>query len=371
MKAGRLLLAVILLALVATGIWLGMNPRKPSSAVPAASSPTPSPTPALAPSAPEAPPLETKLLEELLETFVTTTHDDAERARAMLENIRREIRSLPPEHASQIIQNFLASGKDATTGLQFVPGENDTLIEAPTLRIFLLDLLEKIDPEAAARLANAILNAPANADEWAIALRTRQNTQPATLPQNLTSLQRALQNPEWIAKPSQGLLHALDLAAMAGDFSTVMRLAELAEPPENETWAEGLAVTMHRMARESPAATLRELNANPDFLAEQPLARADLIAYANLANPEERRLVEERLANPQISLDEKQKILHMLVAPGEFVHEGLFTEAPGMVMAQDEEARFSVLIATMTDWLELFPELRPSIREVAEYLTLE
>jgi len=91
--------------------------------------------------------------------------------RLMLVKLRRMLDALPPDAASREIQSFLASGRDAPTGLDVKVESGGSLGDASSLRVFLLDYLGRIDKPAGGRLAEEVLSAYTTPDEWAVSLR--------------------------------------------------------------------------------------------------------------------------------------------------------------------------------------------------------
>jgi len=95
----------------------------------------------------------------------------SEEGRQTLAALRRYLSSVPSESAATAIRNWLDTGEDAATQLEFKVGREGSLKEAPSLRVFLLDYLTQIDPAAASSCAEKILGTMNAPDEWAISLR--------------------------------------------------------------------------------------------------------------------------------------------------------------------------------------------------------
>jgi hypothetical protein len=80
-----------------------------------------------------------------------------------------------PDRAAATLLQFLQSGEDEATGLEFAVGEAG-LEEWPSLRAFLLDLLGKIDPEMASRYAlETVIPAKNSTVEYAVSLQILWN----------------------------------------------------------------------------------------------------------------------------------------------------------------------------------------------------
>ncbi len=306
---------------------------------------------------------ESPLLEAQKYFSASSFTNDATANRAYLADLRRTLRSLPRADAVHILMQFLDSGIDAATGLRFQPGAGGMLLEAPTLRVFALDLLGELAPEEAARISRPILDTRSSQDEWAIALRNAHSA----LPDPIHVLAQALDHAPWVASPTSGLLHTLDLISLEGDTRLLPRVEQLRTTAPS-AWRKASTVSLHRLASLHPQTTFRYINEHPTWLGDSPLIRADLFASADLSDLTQLQLIEPRLADPGVSYEEKEKLLLMLASPGYFLNEGLFTRPGEPPSAQDYSQRDAQLLRLVDEWSARFPELHTPLQELREFL---
>ena len=326
------------------------TPRSPSGAV------------KKAPASPTASPIE-KLLA-LLEAGTATEAD--------LDALKRALLAADPALATAAIRDFLATGRDARTGLDFTlrPGGELT---APTLRVLLMDVLGRIAKRdgstAAAQLARATLEKKDSADEWAIALRNVAWAEPATTAYLAAKAREMLAYAPWRAAPTGGMLEAFDVIVFTKDASLTAELADAQNDP-NAQLRHAAEVALDRLAAASPLGVMNYLNANPATLAERPMLRADYFAKADLAAPGQKTALEFYLGRPDIADAEKTKLLKALAAPAAFVSENLLTEPPPEF---DEAAHEHAILAAVGEWLtgQRFPALQTQLLQLQRRLARE
>jgi len=73
-----------------------------------------------------------------------------------LADLRQALSEAKPNEASMAIRQFLDSKADAPTGEGFKINGNHFLDQSPTLRVYLLDYLQQIDPGAAAGFSRGL-----------------------------------------------------------------------------------------------------------------------------------------------------------------------------------------------------------------------
>jgi hypothetical protein len=227
-------------------------------------------------------------------------------SRRLLLNLAKNLDSAKPISAVAAIVDYLHSGRDAQTGLEFVLSpEGGTLEESPTLRAWLMDLLGSLDPVAAASLARAQLSErrSRNGGESALAMRNlvwgsgqplagvdRQILQSASL--------EHVANPKWSADPETGYLEGFDAAVFIPSRAATERLAEIiahASNPRAMRFAAGLA--LERIAEVSHADSLAAIAAS----SLDPSIKGDLLARANPADDDAMRVLEDFLSNADAS----------------------------------------------------------------------
>lgn len=225
---------------------------------------------------------------------------------AALEELRRELLALPRDQTVAGITRFLDTRDDQFTQLGFAVGPGGVLTESPTLRVYLLDLLADIDPVSAAAYAETVLATSASADEWAIAMRNvaRGRTDEAgnaLLRERFTQL---LHNPDWLEHPTAGFLEAFDVAVHLRSPALVPELMALVNTNGTQASAHAAHLALDRMIQRDPVPALAALLRDPAGLPGHDLTRAGYVARANVAEPQQRQLVEAYLLNPQLGTEE-------------------------------------------------------------------
>ena len=366
----------LLFALAITFLLLGFG-RRTSVTVPlpvnppGASTPAPGSTPRPASQgtgAKKMPPTSSdNPIEKLFAKLAAGTASEAD-----LDAFKRLLLAADPALATAAIREFLASGRDVRTGLEFTlrPGGD---INAPTLRVLLMDVLGRIAKRdggtAAAQLARATLEKKDSPDEWAIALRNVAWAEPKATTYLAAKAREMLAHAAWRSAPTGGLLEAFDVIVFTKDASLTADLAEAQKDP-NEQLRHAADVALDRLAAANPLDVMNFLNANPALLTERPMLRADYFAKADLAAPGQKTALEFYLGRPDIAETEKAKLLKALATPATFVSENLLTEPPP---EPDDAAREHAILAAVQEWLagKRFPPLQAQLLGLQRRLARE
>ena len=155
---------------------------------------------------------------------------------AALAALRTTLHQAEPAAAVAAMRQFLAGREDAATGLGFKVGPNGVLVDAPTLRTFMMDQLGIISGQAgladAAEAGRETLGAMTSSDEWALAMRNVAWADPSGSKAFLAGkVREMIAYTPWQQQPSPGFLEAFDVAAYTGDASLFNDLAPLAREP--------------------------------------------------------------------------------------------------------------------------------------------
>ena len=289
-----------------------------------------------------------------------------------LEALKRTLLAADPALATAAIRDFLATGRDARTGLDFAlrPGGD---LAAPTLRVLLMDVLGRIakrdGTDAAAKVARETLEKKDSADEWAIALRNVAWAEPKATAYLAAKAREMLAHAPWRAAPTSGMLEAFDVIVFTKDASLTADLASAQSDP-NEQLRHAADVALDRLAAASPLDVMSYLNAHPTTLAERPMLRADYFAKADLTQPGQKTALEFYLGRPDIADAEKTKLLKALATPATFVSENLLTVPPP---EPDDAAREHAILAATHEWLtgKRFPALETQLLQLQRRLARE
>jgi hypothetical protein len=287
-------------------------------------------------------------------------------ARPDLDQLRRALLSAPPADAVAAIRSFLDGKTDAPTGLGFKVGAKGLLNDAPTLRVFLLDCLSRVDPAAAADYARVILGSMDSPDEWAVALRSLAVGDPSAdgrqfLEQKLGQM---LSNQAWQQNPSAGFLEAFDTAVYLGGTDFVSALSALVRLQDNPAVAHAAYLTLDRLAINEPAALLGALEADPSLMQGREQTRANYFARADVRDPQQRQVLENYLLNPSIGAPELAQFAGLFPNANYMISQNLLTPNP----TPDHAAlvgRDAASLAAVEQWLAdpRFANLQPQLAQ--------
>jgi hypothetical protein len=261
-----------------------------------------------------------------------------------LAELRQILSAAPSSEVSTAIRQFLDSKADATTGLGFKINGAHFLDQAPTLRVFLLDYLEQIDPAAAASYARVILSSKDSPDEWAIALRGLAVSDSsadgrALLEQKFAEL---LQYEPWQQNPSPGYLEAFDTAVYTGGTNFIRSLSDLVRAKDNQAVAFAAYLTLDRLTISAPAATLSFLESDVTLMDGHEQTRANYFARADVRDSAQKQLLETYLLNPNLSAVELDKFVGLYPNENFMVSHNLLTSvvtpSHAMLVERDTDA---------------------------------
>src|SRR5205085_2192857 len=116
-------------------------------------------------------------------------------------------------------------------GQEFALAPGNILAGAPTLRVFLMDLLGQLSKStgdnAADAMARNVLETKTSPEEWALSLRNVAWHEPAAKKYLADKVREMLAEPAWIAAPSVGLLESFDVIVFSGDPTFIPQLADM------------------------------------------------------------------------------------------------------------------------------------------------
>ncbi len=224
---------------------------------------------------------------------------------ALLEELRDDLESSDREEAVMAIRQYLASGQDAETRLIFKIWKGGVLRNAPTMRVFLIDQLGRMDTQSAADEARNVLQSLSVPDEWAVSLRNLAWAEGKS--DELIELTREMLTHEpWLEAPSRGFLEAFDLIVYNNDVELVPNLAAHIAPESSKALNHIGFMTMDRLVINEPTVVYDWLLQNPSSMDTRPYTRAGFFARADLGDHIQRNQVEAYLNHPSISDKERE-----------------------------------------------------------------
>ncbi len=239
------------------------------------------------------------VLEEMHGTLrILEGGPNADRAVEALALLRQAISRAQEMEAAASILEFLKGGRDAPTGLPFRVGADGVLDSAPSLRVWLLDLLPSLDPMASVVQARSLLHSTNSADEYAMALRNLAwNDLDGDMEEVLTEgFSKMLRREDWMAFPTAGFLEAFDISAFVGGPEMLRLLGELCgqsvgdRSPLDTGVRRAAFMAFDRAVLRNPQDLVDVFEANTEFLRNSPRLRAAVMSRLDPRDPAQKEL---------------------------------------------------------------------------------
>ncbi len=245
-------------------------------------------------------------------------------SRELLATTWAELGALPPEERTVQILQFLESGEDATTGMEFRVASGGVLAESPSVRVAALDWLGQLDPVAAADYAEHIFEASNSSDEWAVALRNLGRSPGAQAnPLFQQSVRQLIVREDWRTSPTRGYAEALDSVVLLGDLSLIPETLKAAQ--DSPDIAPLIPVVLDNLILGQPSTALPFLTQDADLFREETALRASLVARADVRDPAQRKAVEDYLLEVNASSEELARFGHLFPLFNRFLGQHLMT----------------------------------------------
>jgi hypothetical protein len=301
------------------------------------------------------------------------TATDAQASRKILAKLRAYLLTLPKSVAVRLIDQFLNGKRDALTKLQFTIEKNGLLSSAPTLRVFLLDLLAQVDPQAASQYAMQILSTPGSPDEWAISLRNYAlgGSPAATHAFMESKLAEMLANGAWRNDPSVGFLEAFDTAVYTHDTALTPTLSQLMADKDNRAVAHAAYLTLDRLVLSDPATVLGQLESQPDLMQGHELTRADYFARADPGDPQQKAVLESYLLDPNRTQQELNAFAGVYPNENYMISNNLLTQTQTPTYT-DIISRDRTALSVVQGWMSdpRFQTVQPQLQTMANRLQM-
>jgi hypothetical protein len=288
-----------------------------------------------------------------LEAFLSQPHSKNDIANA-LERFRTRLMHAPRAVADAVIYDYMASGHNASTTLDFDIGPGGWLKNAPSLRTFLLDALGEVDPQSAADYAKVILEQNnVSPDEWAVCLRNLSQRDPsmAADPYLQEKTRELVTNQQWLSQPSQGLLEAFDFVVFTKQTNLAPLMAGYMDNTSQTNAVRFAAyLTLDRLTLNYPADVLNQLNQQPQLLDSTPDVRAALFSRADVTDPAQLSAVENYLTRTDVSEQEIQGFVQAFPLVSQAVGDNLATTQV-ILTSQQVAQRDVATLAVVNQWL--------------------
>lgn len=284
--------------------------------------------------------------------------------RESLDSLRGRLSAMTAAEAVAEIEDFLESGRDAATGLEFEIGPGGAMKAWPTLRVFLLDLLLEIDPVAAARIGREILAESTTADEWALALRNvaRGEADDANSDFLRRKTEELISNPEWRASPSVGYLNAFDVLVHTRATGSSALLSGLIRDKGRRDLAHAAFLTFDRLVQREPVDMLERLQADRALQESRPEMVAQQFARADLRDERQRALVKTWLLDPSRTPLELRNFAGTFPNNNKMISNNLLTTEE-RVSGEELREHDREVLAIVREWRE-----NPAFEPVSEHI---
>jgi hypothetical protein len=292
-------------------------------------------------------------------------------ARAAWKEAANDILNHPDSaHALQELKSALDSGADQQldSPLQVKPGGD--LHEAPTTRVYLLDLLAQLDSAEAARYSRTIFENSTSSDEWAIALRNYAwgEDSAAFDPFLRARVLELLTNRDWIAQPTSGFLEAFDFAPFTRDPALVAPLVSLTKPEQPDSVRRAAFLALARFHSQDSTTGLRGVSEAEALEPFSPV-RADAMSRADFTRADDIEMVRGYLLSSAVEPKEFSLFVETFPQAGQFAGPALATTF--------QPERFAVLarrdaraLEVVKEWLQdpVFESRRAELAQMYERL---
>ena len=292
-------------------------------------------------------------------------------ARQILAGPGESLLKLPPPTAISVIQGFLQSGTDAPTGLEFEVDADGFLTTSPSLRVFLLDQLAKVDRRAAADYAKQLLLTFTSPDEWAVCLRNVAwaNGSGETRAFLEERMEQMLRHEPWQQNPSAGFLEAFDVAVYVGGTKLIPALSDLVQRTDNPGVTHAAYLALDRLTIRDPATTLAALQGTPELMRGREATRANYFARADVREVGQRQVLKRYPLSSERTGAELQTFAGLYPNANFTVSHNLLTkvQTPGHaeLLSRDAEA-----LRVAQEWLAdaQFERLKPHLETIRNRL---
>lgn len=238
----------------------------------------------------------------------------------------------------ETLSNYVKSQSDVQFHIPFSVGENGRLSNAPSLRIFALDLLGVVNKSEADSTCRDIIKRSDEVSEIAICLR---NIAWGGLPDSrsiiLAKANELVRTANPKADHSPALLHLFDIFVYTKDTGAIPFLASLQTKATNAAFSEAAHLALYKIAQRMPNEVARVLLDTPEYLNDFPKARADLLALVDISETTGREVVESYLLSKEGVGEELDQFVNIYPNRNLFLSDSLLTEYDNELRAPYEE----------------------------------
>lgn len=271
-------------------------------------------------------------------------------AKTSLSDLKAALRQMEAKEAREWLLAALASGEDFSTQLDLTLDAGQNLSGWPSWRVFLLDMLFLVDPEAAAAVSRDLLGTSNSPDEWAVCLRNlgRVGKHDELLKAKSAEL---LRRKEWQQKPSAGYLEAFDVIVHSRNTALAPELLANCDARDEKAVRHASFLTLDRLILVEPAKVLPELAKNASKHPQSGLMLSNMIARADVRDVVQRQAVETYLLDPKRTAEELRGFASVFPNANIAVSQSLLTQSP-TIHGADLAARDLASYQLLRTWMQ-------------------
>lgn len=266
-----------------------------------------------------------------------------------LDEIRAALRQMRAGNAREWMLAQWAAGEDFATELDLKLDPAQNLSGWSSWRIFLLDMLFLVDPQAAAGISRDLLATSQSPDEWAVAMRNLARVGKENSLLRAKSLE-LLRRAEWQKNPSAGYLEAFDVIVHTRNTTVVPDLLANCDARDEKAVRHASYLTLDRLILAEPSKVLPELARTASAHPRSGLMLSNMIARADVRDPVQRRAVETYLLDPKRTVEELRGFASVFPNANIAVSHNLLTKVPTL-HGQDITARDRASLEAVSAWL--------------------
>jgi hypothetical protein len=287
-----------------------------------------------------------------LDTLMSAS--DAAGARAAWREARKQLLNHSNgAEAVEALKAALDSGRDQVLDASLRVSVDGELKEAPSVRVYALDLLAQLDSAEAAEYARTILESSTSSDEWAIAMRNYAwgIDNAGSDPFLREKVFELLTNEAWISQPTSGFLEAFDFVPYTRDAALVAPLVTLAKPEQPTSIRRAAFLALARLHSQDTTVGLEGVSKAEALEPFSPV-RADAMSRADFTRTHDVALVRSYLASETVDPRELAIFADTFPQGGQFAGPALATRFEPQqfaTLARRDAAALSIIEGWMQD----------------------
>lgn len=230
--------------------------------------------------------------------------------RALLFNALLRWRSEPDARSvATAIADFLRTGRDLRLAMKAKIGKDGHLTAWPSLRLFLLDVVDNFDRAIALDAARTVLGRFDSPDEMALSLRTVSwhGAVDRKDPEVSREMNRYLRQETWLRAPSDLYLEGFDIAVHNRDAAALPALVQVFAGGYSPAAARAAVIAIDRFAEVAAFALVEHMAPAAQFAPDLAHVRTAIYGRLDITWPEQYEALLRFLGDIQVADSEKAR----------------------------------------------------------------